>query len=61
MYASFKGIVTKGYRHDRYGGTITGCGWCTIRKQCIRKLEVSQVRQVSFFGPDQASQELLPN
>ncbi len=55
MYASGKGIVTNGYRHDRYRGTIGGCGSCTIREQCIRKPDVSQVRQVSFFYPDQAS------
>jgi Transposase DDE domain len=55
MYASGKGIVTNGYQHDRYRGTITGCGSCTIREQCIRKPDVSQVRQVSFFYPDQVS------
>jgi Transposase DDE domain len=55
MYASGKGIVTNGYQLDRYRGTIGGCGSCTIREQCIRKPDVSQVRQVSFFYPAQAS------
>jgi hypothetical protein len=55
MYASGKGIVTNGYQHDRYRGTIGGCGSCTIREQCLRKPGVSQVRQVSFFYPAQPS------
>jgi hypothetical protein len=46
MYASGKGIVTNGYRHDRYRGTITGRGSCTIREQCIRKPDVSQGRHL---------------
>jgi transposase len=55
MYASGKAITTNGYVHDRWRGTITGCRDCHLRAQCIRKPEQSQVRQVSFFYPDQAS------
>jgi transposase len=55
MYASGKAIITNGYVHDRWRGTITGCRDCKLRAQCIRKPEQTQVRQVSFFYPNQAS------
>jgi transposase len=55
MYASGKAIITNGYVHDRYRGTIGGCVPCKLRDQCIRTPHKTQVRQVSFFYPDQVS------
>jgi DDE family transposase len=39
----------------KFTGTLTGCGPCTLRSQCLRHPERTPVRQVAMFTTGQPS------
>lgn len=48
LYSSGGAIQKKGFTFHQFKGTVRDCGPCALRKQCLRKPEVTQIRQVAI-------------
>lgn len=49
LYRNGSNCIHNGYLSTKYSGTLRDCLPCEQRKQCLRKPDKTQVRQVSFF------------
>ena len=49
LYRSGGNVITKGLRSVRFKGPKSACLACTLRAQCLRNPEKSEIRQVAYF------------
>ena len=49
LYRSGGNVVTGGLRSVRFKGPKSACGPCTLRSQCLRHPERTEIRQVAYF------------
>jgi len=49
LYRSGGNVVTKGLRSVRFKGPKSACLPCTLRTQCLRFPERTEIRQVAYF------------
>jgi len=49
LYRSGGNVVTKGLRSVRFKGAKSSCLPCSLRAQCLRHPEKTEIRQVAFF------------
>lgn len=55
LYSSGSRCRINGRVAHKYKGTQAGCGGCTLRAQCLRRPEVTPIRQVAIFASGPAN------
>lgn len=55
LYSNGSNCTVKGRKYHKFTGSITSCGCCLKRDQCLRTPERTQVRQVAIYQRNQPS------
>jgi hypothetical protein len=55
LYSSGSHCTTNGRRHHKFKGTKRDCVPCSLRNQCLRYPQRTQIRQVAIFAKNQIS------